>query len=72
MSDIVAFAIAALAMAGLQAIPWILLRRAEKAYCSSLARWHAESVIREARYKAILRDLGGTTKKQPTRPGVEP
>lgn len=77
MSDIVALAIATLAMAGLQAIPWVLLRRAENAYCASLARWHAESVIREARYKAILRDFYGTTKakaapeKQPTLPGVE-
>lgn len=61
MSDIVAFAIAALAMAGLQAIPWVLLRRAEDRYCASLARWHAESVIREARYKAILRDWEGIT-----------
>lgn len=70
MSDIVAFAIAALAMAGLQAIPWVLLRRAEDRYCASLARWHAESVIREARYKAILRDFG-TTRKRPTLPGAE-
>lgn len=70
MSDIVAF-VATLAMVGLQAIPWILLRRTENVYQASLARWHAESVIREARYKAILREFGGTTKKHQTLPGVE-